>query len=269
VSRVQVNELSWARLRDAALRRIRWMPSQAAWGLGAQGARSHKARLQALRGRHSEERCFILANGPSLARVDLDRLTGETVFGMNRVYLLFRRTNLRPKYYVCINDLVLQQFAGEIAAIEATKFLSWTERKRFPGNDPSIYYLPQTIPLHDSYSLDPSRGLSSGGTVTFIALQLAGFMGFRQVILLGLDHSFTAHGVPNTTEARPDQPDRDHFDPSYFPPGVRWQLPDLRRSEGAYRLARQAFEARGARILDATEGGKCTVFEKAALNSLL
>lgn len=269
MKRIRGHEVSWARLRDALVRRARWFPSQVAWILGLQGASEHKTRLRSLAGRHQGERCFILANGPSLARVDLDRLIGETVFGMNRIYLLFDRTKIRPRYYVCINELVLRQFAGEIAAIAATKFLSWSARGCFVKGDPSIYYLPQSAPLRDFYSGDPSRKLCGGGTVTFVALQLAGFMGFKEAILLGLDHSFAARGIPNTTEARPNEPDRDHFDPAYFPPGVRWQLPDLLRSEGAYRLARRAWESRGARIIDATEGGKCTVFEKATLESIL
>jgi len=264
-----MEEMSWARLRDAFLRRVRWLPSRVAWGLGAQGARIHQARLRALAGCHAGERCFILANGPSLAQVDLDRLQGEVVFGMNRIYLLFGRTSMRPRYFVCINELVLHQFAAEIQAIGSTKFLSWSERRRFPGDDPSICYLPMTTGLRDSFSADPARRLSGGGTVTFVALQLAGHMGFREVVLLGLDHSFNSKGVPNTTEVRPGQPDRDHFDPAYFPPGVRWQLPDLRRSEAAYGLARQAFERRGGRIIDATVGGQCMVFEKAELDSLL
>jgi hypothetical protein len=220
-------------------------------------------------GRHRGERCFILANGPSLARLDLDRLIGETVFGLNRIYLLYGRTKLRPQYYVCVNELVLRQFSHEIGALEATKFLSWSARGSFVSGDPSICFLPESATLRDFYSNDPGRRLCGGGTVTYIALQLAGLMGFKEVILLGLDHTFTRRGIPNTTEVRSDEPDRDHFDPAYFPPGIRWQLPDLERSEGAYRLARRAYESRGAKIIDATDGGKCSAFEKASLETVL
>jgi hypothetical protein len=43
---------------------------------------------------------------------------------------------------------------------------------------------------------------------------------------------------------------------------MRWQLPDLLRSELAYAEARTAFERDGRRIVDATPGGGCTVFER-------
>ena len=53
-----------------------------------------------------------------------------------------------------------------------------------------------------------------------------------------------------------------HFHPNYFPKGSKWQLPDLLRSEIAYRIARRAFEDNGREIVDATVGGNCPIFEK-------
>jgi hypothetical protein len=86
-------------------------------------------------------------------------------------------------------------------------------------------------------------------------------MGFEEVILIGVDHSFSTKGPANeTVVSQGDDPN--HFAPNYFGKGFRWQLPDLEASEQAYRLARRAFEADGRRVLDATIGGKLTVFPK-------
>ena len=73
---------------------------------------------------------------------------------------------------------------------------------------------------------------------------------------------------PNRTEVRRAEADRSHCHPDYFPPGIRWQLPDLHRSELAYRLAGEAFSAAGRQIIDATEGGALRVFEKVEFASL-
>ncbi|HEY5671029.1 MAG TPA: hypothetical protein VIS10_13620, partial [Anaerolineales bacterium] len=98
--------------------------------------------------------------------------------------------------------------------------------------------------------------------------QLAYHMGFQQVILIGVDHSFTTQGKPNTTiTSQGDDPD--HFHAGYFGKGFRWQLPDLETSERAYNMARQAYEVDGREVLDATVGGKLTVFPKVDYNSLL
>jgi hypothetical protein len=53
-----------------------------------------------------------------------------------------------------------------------------------------------------------------------------------------------------------------------FGKGFRWQLPDLETSEIAYGMARSAFEADGRKVVDATVGGKLTVFPKVDYNSL-
>ena len=85
---------------------------------------------------------------------------------------------------------------------------------------------------------------------------------------MGVDHSFADKGTPNREEVRESAVDENHFHPEYFPKGSRWQLPDLLRSESAYHLARDAFEADGREVLDATEGGHLEVFEKVDFRSI-
>ena len=93
--------------------------------------------------------------------------------------------------------------------------------------------------------------------------------GFQQAVLIGIDHSFVDKGVPNRAETRTAETDENHFHPDYFPKGSRWQLPDLPRSEAAFQLAREAFEADGREIIDATAGGALEVFEKADYDALV
>jgi hypothetical protein len=104
-------------------------------------------------------------------------------------------------------------------------------------------------------------GIWEGATVTYVAMQLAYFMGFTTVILIGVDHSFKTQGPAHRLVVS-EGADENHFHPEYFGKGVRWQLPDLETSERAYMKARAAFEADGRKVLDATVGGKLTVFEK-------
>ena len=56
--------------------------------------------------------------------------------------------------------------------------------------------------------------------------------------------------------------DINHFHPEYFGKGVRWNLPDLEKSEIAYQLAKKEFENDGRRIIDATVDGKLKIFPK-------
>ena len=61
-----------------------------------------------------------------------------------------------------------------------------------------------------------------------------------QVILIGVDHSYSTQGKPNTTVVSQGD-DPNHFATGYFGKGFRWQLPDLDTSNGRYLMARRAY----------------------------
>ncbi len=227
--------------------------------------RASNQRLAGLKNSQRGKRAFILGNGPSLSRTDIGKLNNEFTFGMNRVFLAFSDWGFSTSYFVCVNDLVIEQSVPEIAALNMPKFLSWRSR-RFIKPDRQTIFLNSTYE-RPVFARDASSRLWEGATVTYVALQLAFHLGFDPVILIGVDHTFTSQGKPNTTVVSQGE-DTDHFDPRYFGQGFRWQLPDLKVSERAYRMARKAFEADGRQVLDATIGGQLTVFPKVEYNSL-
>ena len=234
-------------------------------------------RLAALKDIHRGQRGFIIGNGPSLRQTDLTKLRGEYTFGMNRIYILFPELGFTTTYFLSINDLVIEQCAGEIMALPMPKFLTWRSHRFFKSHQPSAIshqpssFIPPTF-LYTTYTgpkfaRNVAGRLWEGATVTYVALQLAFHMGFEQVILIGVDHSFVSKGEANKTiTSQGDDPN--HFAPNYFGKGFRWQLPDLETSERAYRMAKVAYEADGRQVLDATVNGKLTVFPKVDYNSL-
>jgi hypothetical protein len=82
-----------------------------------------------------------------------------------------------------------------------------------------------------------------------------------------VDHNFATKG-PAGMAITSQGDDPNHFSPNYFGKGFRWELPDLETSEQGYRLARQAYETAGRQVLDATIGGKLTLFPKVDYDSL-
>jgi hypothetical protein len=235
-------------------------------GLLSTRLRESGARLTAYRDRHRGQRCFILGNGPSLRRTDLGRLRDEVTFGMNRIYLHFPEMGYATTYYVAVNTLVIQQCAEDVLRLPMPRFVTWRSR-RWLQADPNVIFVDTDYTGPEVFSTDLVGRVFEGSTVTFVALELAYYMGFREVVLIGIDHSFSTQGPPNTT-VESQGADPDHFSPSYFGKGFRWQLPDLEGSERGYRLARQAFEKDGRRVVDATLGGKLTVFPKVEFDSL-
>jgi hypothetical protein len=266
--RFALNELTYERISDGVSRRLADIPHALAWNFAQRYAISNRDHLFAMADIHAGQRCFILGNGPSLARMDLSLLKNDICFGLNRIYLIFEQTDFRPTYYVCVNEPVLEQFSSEIAALPMPKFLNWNRRKLFDRSNPSINFVRLSLALQDGFGRRLDASLYSGGTVTYVSLQIAFAMGFTTVILVGLDHSFVDKGTPNKLEVRREEFDLNHFSPDYFPKGVKWQIPDLRRSEKAYSLARSVFEGANRQILDATVQGNCQVFKKVDFRSL-
>ncbi len=215
---------------------------------------------------HSGQRCFILGNGPSLRQTDLHLLRKEFTFGLNRVYLLFPEIGFATTYLISINRLVLGQCAHEIASLDIPHFVNWRMRKLFQ-KDPNAFFLDTRFTGVNGFSPDPTRRVFEGYTVTYVAIQLAFFMGFSQVILVGVDHSFQTQGNPNRVVVSEGN-DPNHFSTSYFGKGFHWQLPDLTNSERAYLLANQVYQKSGRSIVDATIGGKLNVFPKVDYLSL-
>ena len=227
-------------------------PAYFCWGL------RHAARLRRFRNIHRGEGCFVIGNGPSLNRMELSRLRGHHCFGLNKIYLLFERQALDLSYHVAVNPLIMQQSAAEIAGLQCPSFLSYSAARGVVGVDQRKYFLATGGGLGFQPNL---LGLvPEGNTVTFVALQIAFFMGFSRVFLVGVDHSFACAGSANEKQ-RFDGPDGNHFDPDYFR-GQEWHLPDLEASELAYRIADFTYRRAGRRVYDATLGGKLQVFEK-------
>jgi len=257
--------LQFARNTYDAVRRVPQLPAAYLHPWRRESIR----RLAALKNIHKGQRAFIIGNGPSLKQTDLTKLKNEFTFGMNRIYLLFPELGFSSTYFCSINDLVIEQFNDDILALPMPKFLAWRSHRHFnpqlPINQlPTFVYTTYTGPR---FAHDVRGRVWEGATVTNLALQLAFHMGFKQVILIGVDHNFTSKGEANKIViSQGDDPN--HVSPNYFGKGIRWQLPDLDTSEIGYALARDAYQKAGREVLDATVGGKLTIFPKADYNSL-
>lgn len=245
--------------RNAARKSAAWL----AWNSSPKRWQSYR-RFTALHNKHRDQRCFVIGNGPSLNQTDLSLLQNEFTITTNRSYLMYERMGGPSAYYVSVNLNVIGQFAEDIARLPMPKFLNWDARNSAEFTDSTIFI---RTPPGMGFSKQPQHGLYQGNTVTYVAMQIAYYLGFQQVILIGVDHNFVTKGDPHKTLVS-EGPDPNHFDPNYFGQGVVWQLPDLEGSEQAYRLAKAAYEAAGREIVDATVGGKLQVYRKVDYASL-
>lgn len=219
----------------------------------------NKSALLALKDKHKGKPMLVVGNGPSLNQTPLEEFAYVPAIGMNKIDLLFSRSTWRPSMIVCANDAVVMQHKDAFSKSDIPVWLGWKARWYMPRHNKNVsYYLNRNA---TDFRTDLENGISVGHTVTFVALQLAYWMGADPVIVFGVDHSFAFAGKAQEY-VRWKGPDVNHFDPNYFQHGSLFGNPNLETSEQQYAEAQQVFEADGRKIYDATVGGKLQIFEK-------
>lgn len=242
------------------------------WNSGQQGA-VNAGRLEAIRAKYLDRRCFIIGNGPSLNQTPVHRLKDEVTIGCNGLFLLFDRMGYVPTAYTVEDTLVAADRAKELNAIQNTiKVYPWDLREAL-GHDPDAIWVNflRNYPRFPRFSTEFDKRCYWGGTVTFFNLQLACHLGCNPIYLIGIDHNYKTdlaakkEGTVWTSAA--DDPN--HFHPDYFGKGYRLHDPMSERMEIAYHCTRRVLEPRGIRVLNATVGGKLEVFPRVDIQELL
>lgn len=240
------------------LRRLRWDLSPESW--------RSRHKLRSWQDRFPGQKAVILCNGPSLLQSDFGLLNGVFCFGLNKINLLFDTSPFRPNCVVAVDPYVIEQNADFYNHTEIPLFLdSVGSRRRLVKPRDNVAFLhsgPQ------GFARDCSISVNQGHTVTYVALQLAFHMGFRDVALIGADHNYATKGPANKLVFAGEK-DESHFHSQYFSDGVPWQLPDLFQSEVAYTQARDVFAAFGGRVANATVGGNLEIFERVSLEQFM
>lgn len=230
--------------------------------------------------RFQGQRCFIIGNGPSLNRHDLSLLEKEYSFGVNSFYYKTRETGFRPTFYVVEDSSVMKENIAEIRAYEAPFKFFPTIYRNLHAKTPNTFFFNMNRGFYEKtspnyavprFSTDASRVLYCGQSVTYINLQLAFFMGFTEVYLIGMDFDYV---IPESHKRTgdvllSDTDDTNHFHKDYFGKGKTWKDPKLDRVLMNYKMANLAYMSVGRQIFNATKGGRLEEFRRVDYDLLL
>ena len=238
------------------------------------------------RDKHKDERVFLVGNGPSLNKTPLDELQGEHTIAMNRIALLYDRLQWRPTYYICTTiNIERLEWRKDILATISTGIPSfvWEELGEHVQPYENVVYLHCThgkeVTRHapdDWWSYDIAERVCKFGTSILVALQVAVYMGFNPIYLLGCDlgfrspSAFEGGGLLGKMLMQVGLKTRDpnHFSPSYGTPGL---APDILNYNmlSAHELALRATKKIGVQVFNATVGGQLEVYPRVHLKQLL
>lgn len=227
--------------------------------------------LRDLHNVHAGKRGFIVCNGPSLKATDLDRLADahEITFACNKIDKIFPKTRWRPTYYTVMdNDLqfTLADAASNIPAVcKFFRTISYLKTREVKG---------QCVFLHTDgnrklletpkFSEDIEQVLYTIGTVTYAMLQIAVYMGIRDIYIIGCDNSYSKNVLRDGTLVETGQN-------SYFvgsAPSDNAVAVSVWEMNVAYEYARQYGDAHCIHIYNATRGGYLEAFPRVDFDSL-
>lgn len=226
------------------------------------------SRMKSMKDTHKGERCFILATGPSLTMEDLELLKNEYTMGVNSLVKVLDKLSYTPNSLGIQDKFVYEKLKDDFARAKIPYIFIWDKIfKDCPNRNDSKYIVfPKYHSHHAFWDLigKKSTGFSSdcsvivydGYTITYSLIQIAVYMGFKEIYLLGCDCSYSATG-------------KQHF--------VEYGHVDKRAVSSTERLIYAYEEAKkyinkyhpDVKIYNATRGGKLEVFERKALEEVL
>lgn len=209
---------------------------------------------------HKGERCFIVGTGPSLKMEDLEKIKGEYSFSVNSIVLSFADTTWRPTYYAIQDRFGYEKLKDTLRLVDLPFIFNGISNKKMtPVMDINCIPFPlnlldhgKMIPNHITrFSDDAFKVVYAGHSITYSAIELAVYMGFKEIVLLGVDCDYSK--AVNHVKAYSVQ---DDINAAFL----------MRES---YKVARKWTDEHGVKILNATRNAKLDVFEKVSLEDIL
>lgn len=147
--------------------------------------------ISKIKNKNKNKNCYILANGPSVNDFDLSLLTGNVIISMNASPILEKKFKIKSDYYVVSDVRFFNfEFKREIAEekIEDKNVVCVfrKELKYLLNHKGKNNYYIESIG-RDGFSFDLRHGYYFGCSTTFLAIQLAVYIGCTNIFLLGVD----------------------------------------------------------------------------------
>ena len=150
---------------------------------------------------HKNDRCFILATGPSISKLEsqqIDVLKKELIFSVNSFYKIEATESITPDYYVLLDDLYWKDWSYVFSDIEKkyetktpvfiTDFRSKPFLTSYNKKSDSIFLYAKKYPV-DYIDSDLSKNMFIGMNVVATAILSAIYFGIKEVYLIGADYN--------------------------------------------------------------------------------
>ncbi len=240
-------------------------------------AHSESAKeLSSFKDAYKGKRCFIIGNGPSLRTEDLEMIKNEVTFGCNRIFQLYDKTDWRPNFWMCVEEKTLSDISNKVESIstDSTCFVSLFGQHCGIKKSNKIFYVYNRQPFYLKkykprsfirFSSDICTATEAGETVVYNAIQIAVYMGFTEIYLLGIDHNYS-QSIDEKGKLIINREIRDYFGDVKT---TTYNIQNKNIADTAYRTAERFAETHSIRIINCTRGGKLEAFKRQCLDEVV
>lgn len=255
-----VREITFKRVFIAILTRIRFLYHITAYFLPLGFYANNRKKIKQLKNINKGKRCFVVATGPSLNKIDFNLLKNEDLISMNRGYMIEAKFDISLNYLMCIdNRTQLKQFTESYNDLNhIPTFYDFRLHKMFDKLPNRYFILTRFSPRF----MDSNGSIfGNGKSVTYTCIQLAYYLGYSEVYIIGKDHSYSTNAKAGTA-VNVDSKTQNHFFKGYYNKKQIYDAPDYTGEEFAYKVALNHYTKNNRLIKDATIGGKLDIFPK-------
>ena len=234
-------------------------------------------RFQSIKNKYEGKRIFIIGNGPSLNQMPLYLLKDEYTMCSNRFFFMDERNNWHPTFYSVMDDLVIKDIHNVIneQIIPNVKYAFFPDlhpsnidvKKKYINNKDNVLWVHTDKSEFSDHM--PECGINK--TVVNADIQLAAWMGFKEIYVIGVDMTFGTQKAKKKTSRNwiAEGKDTDHFDPRYISKGKEFHNPGVEEMFEKFEECKKFFDKRGVKIYNAGHGGKLETFPRVNFEEIL
>lgn len=253
------------------LRKKREFSLDKKWSSEDKFFKENKSKLLKLKDKHKNEPCVIIGGGPSINKMPLNDYKGMVTIACNGFYLKHEELDYIPTYYTVEDPLPANDNKQEIMALKGTtKVIPYDLKDVIEQDEDTIYinfkrsYMRPSNKNFPLFTDDFENKSYWGGTVMYMNIQLAKYLGCNPIYIIGVDLSYN---VPKSVKQNgavliSTEDDENHFDPRYFGKGKKWHLPETQRMQEAFTKAYEELKKEAIELINAGVDSKLEVVPK-------
>jgi hypothetical protein len=164
--------------------------------LAKEHRRNSGAKWLEVKDKFRDKRCFIIGSAPSVKQLDLTKLNLEYTFICNNGFSLSKLGLQKSTFYALSDGKFYEDFKENIDEkfskyFFIASFIPWEQK----SENTFFYDIYTDCMWKGHFQVDVQKPLANGRTVVLKMLQIAVYLGFKEIIFIGVDLEFTKENL--------------------------------------------------------------------------